>query len=125
MPTQPPICAYCKQPILEGSYITALGKMWHPEHFLCAACSLPIYENNFSVHEGKPYHPACYVERFVPKCAYCGKPLVGEYLIDAWGTRFHKTHEKEFPRCTYCGRLVPQQQQEHGAKSGSVVRCPI
>ncbi len=120
-----PICANCKQPILEGSYVTALGKTWHREHFLCAACGLPILENSFNVHEGKPYHPACYVERFVPKCAYCGQPLVGEYLIDFWGNKFHKIHQTEFPRCIHCGRLVPLQQQESGLKPGAVIRCPV
>lgn len=118
-----PTCKLCKQPIW-GSYIDALGATWHPEHFLCAACHKPIRDTGFNMHEGMPYHAECFRERIAPRCAYCGKPLVKEYLVDQWGTMFCKEHQGKYPACAYCGRMVPPQQQEQGVKSGEDVRCP-
>jgi LIM domain-containing protein/protein DA1 len=116
-----PTCKQCKQPIW-GSYIDALGAAWHPEHFLCAACHNPIRDASFNVHEGKPYHSECFRQQVAPRCAYCGKPLMNEYLIDHWGTVYCKEHQGRYPTCSYCGRLVPPQQQEPSAES---IRCPI
>ena len=120
----PPTCQGCGQPIW-GRYITALGAAWHPEHFRCAACGLPITDTQFTVHEGAPYHITCYTQQVAPRCAYCGRPLLGEYLVDYWGTRFCKQHQNEYPTCTYCGRLVPPQQQEQHREPGESVRCAI
>jgi hypothetical protein len=119
-----PTCKQCKQPIW-GNYIDALGANWHPEHFLCAACHKPIRDASFNLHEGMPYHPECYRQQVAPRCAYCGKPLMSEYLVDHWGTMFCKEHQGRYPTCAYCGRLVPSQQQEQGVKSGESIRCPI
>jgi LIM domain/Protein DA1 len=118
-----PICQQCGQPIW-GSYINALGATWHPEHFLCAACHKPMGKTRFNMHEGAPYHPECFRQRIAPRCAYCGQPLVSEYLVDHWGAKFCKEHQGKYPSCSYCGRLVPPQQQEHSMKDGESVRCP-
>ena len=79
----------------------------------------------YLVHDGKTYHQECYRDRVVPRCAYCGKPLMGEYLIDHWGTKYCKEHQSQYPSCSFCGRLVPPQQQESRSGSGQDVRCPI
>ncbi len=118
-----PICKQCGQPIWSG-YLTALGATWHPEHFVCAACHKPIGNTRFQLHEGAPYHPECYRQYIAARCAYCGKPLVGEYLVDHWGTQYCKEHQGQYPTCSYCARLVPPQQQEHPVRSGEGVRCP-
>ena len=124
IPSQP-ICASCQQPI-QSSVVTALGSTWHPEHFLCDVCKLPITDLSFNEQNGKPYHTTCFYNQIVPRCAYCGQPLTGEYLIDPWGTKFHKEHEKQYPRCDFCGRLVPPQQQERGgAGKPESMRCPV
>ena len=122
--TSQPICKQCGQPI-GGSYITTLGANWHPEHFLCAACHQPIGNERFNLHEGAPYHPECYRQQIAPRCAYCGKPLMGEYLVDHWGTKYCKEHQRQYPACSFCGRLVPPQQQEPGVKGSESVRCPV
>ena len=119
-----PTCKQCKQTIW-GSYINALGATWHPEHFLCAACHKPISDASFNMHEGMPYHPECFRQQVAPRCAYCGKPLMREYLVDHWGTMFCKEHQGRYPACSYCGRLVPPQQQEQSVESGESVCCPI
>lgn len=116
-----PVCAKCGQPV-GGGYVHALGTVWHPEHFVCMGCNRPIAGNKFMIHNNAPYHTECYSQFVAPRCAYCGKPLMGEFLVDQWGTKFCKEHKQQYPSCAYCGRLVSPQQQERGAE---VVRCPI
>jgi hypothetical protein len=89
-----PVCKGCGQPIW-GSYFTALGGTWHPEHFGCAACGRPITDASFNLHQGAPYHAECYANQLAPRCAYCAKPLPGEYLVDSWGTLFCKQHNPD------------------------------
>lgn len=120
-----PVCKGCGQPIW-GNYFTALGGTWHPEHFVCAACGRPITDASFNLHLGAPYHAACYANQLAPRCAYCGKPLLGEYFVDSWGTAYCKQHQQEYPSCAYCGRLVPPAQQEQPSpESSEAMRCPI
>ncbi|MBA2395138.1 MAG: protein DA1 [Ktedonobacteraceae bacterium] len=116
-----PTCKGCGQ-LIWGDYLNALGATWHPEHFTCAVCGRPINGTSFQVHQGDPCHFECFRERIAPRCAYCGKPLVGEYLVDQWGTRYCKEHQSQYPHCAYCGRLVPPQQQE---QRNDGVRCPV
>ncbi len=120
-----PVCKGCGQPI-RGNYFTALGGMWHPEHFVCAACGRPIADASFNLHQGAPYHAVCYTNNVAPRCAYCSKPLLGEYFVDSWGTLFCKQHKQEYPLCAYCGRLVPPGQREQpSSSSAEAIRCPI
>src|SRR5260370_35610187 len=101
MSSAQPTCKGCGQPIW-GNYLTALGATWHPEHFVCAASGRPIGDASFNLHEGRPYHAECYTQQFVPRCSYCGKPLVGQYLVDYWGPAYGKQHNIEYPACAYC-----------------------
>lgn len=117
------LCKGCGQPIT-GRYIVALGAMWHPAHFVCAGCGQPIDNAAFIPHQDKAYHEACYAQRIAPRCAYCGKALMSEYVVDYWGTQFCKEHEHVYPHCAYCGRLVSPQQQEQTPEEG-IIRCPI
>ena len=51
------VCAKCGDS-LEGayvSYLSALGKFWHPEHFTCALCPTSLGTVPFYTHDGKPY----------------------------------------------------------------------
>src|SRR6266699_3615851 len=115
--TSQPICKGCGQPIY-GKYLTALGATWHPEHFVCAACKQPVTDASFNTHNGLPYHAQCYLNAVAPRCAYCGKPLTGQYRMDYWGTHYCNEHESEYPHCAYCGRLVSPAQQEPGIRRG-------
>ena len=107
-----------------GNSIHALDAIWHPEHFLCAACHQPIQSSSFHVHQGQPYHSTCFVQQIAPRCALCGKPLVGEFLVDQWGTRYCKVHQGQYPTCMYCGRMVPPSLQEAPGQHDAM-RCPI
>ncbi len=113
------LCKRCGHPIM-GSYLTALGATWHPEHFICAGCGKPVSAASFQLHQGAPYHIECYRNMVAPRCAYCGKPLMGEYLVDHWSTQFCQEHEHAYPHCAFCGRLVPPHEQEQGVAN---IRC--
>jgi DNA-directed RNA polymerase subunit RPC12/RpoP len=118
-----PICKGCGRPIV-GYALNALNATWHPEHFVCAVCHLPIHDDRFNVHQGQPYHSSCFVASVLPRCVFCGKPLVGEYLVDQWGTRYCKEHQGKYPNCIYCGRLVPPNMRDLSDKHDAI-RCPI
>ncbi|HLI69825.1 MAG TPA: protein DA1 [Ktedonobacteraceae bacterium] len=122
-----PLCHYCGQPVW-GSYVTALGATWHPEHFLCARCGQPIYESTYQVSQGKPYHQACYLVSQAPCCAYCSQPISGSY-VESSGRAYHTEcfREHVVPHCVYCGKSLsgrylvdawgntycPEHQQEY------------
>ncbi len=115
------ICKGCGQPIW-GSYLHALGAVWHPEHFVCTACARPIGNTSFQLHQDAPYHAECYNQQIAPRCAYCGKPLVDEYFIDHWGQQYCKAHQDQYQPCDYCGRLISPDQME---RKVDTIRCPI
>lgn len=117
-----PICRSCGHAI-HGTYIVALGAEWHPEHFLCSACGQSIGYAGFCQHQGEPYHWECYRRTLANRCSYCGRALMGEYLVDHRGTKFCPEHLGEFPPCRFCGCLVPPHHQASDCHSEGV-RCP-
>ena len=100
-----PRCAACNRPI-SGPYVTALGKKWHPEHFVCTACKKPFGKHGFVKHRGRPYHERCYLERFAPRCDVCGESIRGPYVTTTTGETFCEHHKGEIPECSSCGRLA-------------------
>jgi len=79
----------------------------------------------FYKHQGAPYHKDCYRQTVASRCGLCGKPLMGSYLVDHWGTKFCPTHEGQYPPCRFCGRLVPPRHQGNSTSLAEGVRCPI
>lgn len=55
--------------------ITALGQVWHPEHFVCTACREELGTSGFFERDGKPYCEKDYQNLFSPRCAYCKGPI--------------------------------------------------
>lgn len=102
-----PLCAACGGEV-KGSYVEALGKLYHPDHFRCGACKGPI-DGRFAHKNGVPYHRECYVARFSPRCEICQKPIEGSYMQDYWGNRFHPEHRAHYPFCSTCSRPITQK----------------
>ncbi|XP_059145442.1 leupaxin-like isoform X3 [Physella acuta] len=88
-----PRCAYCNGPIVDKC-ITALEKMWHPEHFFCAQCGRPFGEEDFHEKNGKAYCREDYFQMFAPKCGGCAQPIMENY-ISALNRQWH-------PECFVC-----------------------
>lgn len=84
------LCHACKKPVM-GEVTTALGKVWHPEHFVCAECDQEIGTKTFFEREGKPYCEKDYHNLFSPPCAYCHKPVLGQ-CVTALNNTWHPEH---------------------------------
>jgi paxillin len=48
------ICSFCHKPIIGRSF-TALGRVWHPEHFVCYHCKEPLGTSSYMEKDGNPY----------------------------------------------------------------------
>ncbi|XP_030764374.1 transforming growth factor beta-1-induced transcript 1 protein-like isoform X2 [Sitophilus oryzae] len=87
---EPKTCAQCKETIT-GSILTALGKSWHPDHFVCDGCKEPITETKFHTNEDKPYCGNCHVKLFAKTCHACDKPILDK-CVQAMGANWHEDH---------------------------------
>uniref|UniRef100_A0A671KUB0 Leupaxin-like n=1 Tax=Sinocyclocheilus anshuiensis TaxID=1608454 RepID=A0A671KUB0_9TELE len=107
-------CASCGK-CIAGKMITALGQVWHPEHFVCTACREELGTCGFFERDGKPYYgcflelngrPLCslhYHSRQGTLCGTCGEPISGR-CIAALDRKFHPEHFV----CAFCLRQLSQ-----------------
>lgn len=94
------VCFGCRKPIA-GRSLTAMGRVWHPEHFVCAHCHSPFPSSNFFEHEGKPYCDLHYAQLFAQECAKCERRIIGTALY-ALSKYWHAEHFM----CNHCDRLL-------------------
>lgn len=92
-----PPCSNCGEMII-GQCMTALGKTYHPEHFVCTCCSQPFIGGKFMIHENEPYCDTDYYELFGNKCKNCNDSIRDQY-IKAGENYFHPDHFV----CSTCG----------------------
>ncbi|XP_037530619.1 leupaxin [Nematolebias whitei] len=90
-------CAACNKGIV-GKMITALGQVWHPEHFVCVVCKKELSTTGFFEREGQSYCDKDYHQLFAPRCAYCKGPILHNIL-----TALDQTWHPEHFFCTHCG----------------------
>jgi hypothetical protein len=85
-----------------GPFITALGKIWCPEHFTCAtpSCRRPLQDLGFVEEQGQLYCEYCFEQYLAPPCSKCSAKIKGDCL-KAIGKNFHP----ECFNCVYCGKL--------------------
>ncbi|XP_078508816.1 transforming growth factor beta-1-induced transcript 1 protein [Lissotriton helveticus] len=57
------LCSGCEKPIT-GRCITAMGKKFHPEHFVCAFCLKQLNKGTFKEQTEKPYCHPCFIKLF-------------------------------------------------------------
>eukprot|EP01125_Pyxidicula_operculata_P006286 TRINITY_DN217_c0_g1_i2.p1 TRINITY_DN217_c0_g1~~TRINITY_DN217_c0_g1_i2.p1 ORF type:complete len:449 (+),score=111.48 TRINITY_DN217_c0_g1_i2:82-1428(+) len=83
-------CARCGKPC-KGRSITAIGKVWHPDHFTCHICNAPFVESSYYENDGLPYCQTHYIQLFGDNCAYCKEPIVsnGKKFLDK---AYHENH---------------------------------
>ncbi|XP_017790321.1 PREDICTED: PDZ and LIM domain protein Zasp isoform X3 [Habropoda laboriosa] len=96
-----PLCAHCNS-YVRGPFITALGQIWCPDHFVCVntQCRRPLQDIGFVEEKGQLYCEYCF-ERFIaPTCSKCNSKIKGDCL-NAIGKHFHPDCFK----CSYCGKL--------------------
>ncbi|XP_055077818.1 mucin-2-like [Periophthalmus magnuspinnatus] len=91
------VCGACKKPIV-GQVVTAMGRTWHPEHFVCSHCQEEIGSRNFFERDGAPYCERDYHQLFSPRCHYCNGPILDKVV-----TALDKTWHPEHFFCAQCG----------------------
>ena len=69
------ICAACEDPI-HGKVCNALGRAFHPEHFLCSICDEELFSKTFYEREGKAFCEDDYHDQYAPKCFACNLPVI-------------------------------------------------
>ncbi|XP_070623304.1 transforming growth factor beta-1-induced transcript 1 protein isoform X2 [Erythrolamprus reginae] len=57
------LCSGCEKPIT-GRCITAMGRKFHPEHFVCAFCLKQLNKGTFKEQNEKPYCHPCFIKLF-------------------------------------------------------------
>lgn len=90
------VCAACNQPI-RGPFASAMGRVWHPEHFACSSCQKTLQNTTFVFEDEKIFCESCYQTNFSQTCFSCKKPILGP-CISAVGQHWHKEHF----RCSRC-----------------------
>ncbi|XP_044726703.1 PDZ and LIM domain protein Zasp-like [Chrysoperla carnea] len=97
----PPLCGHCNA-YVRGPFITALGKIWCPEHFICAtpSCRRPLQDLGFVEERGQLYCEYCFEQYLAPTCDQCHSKVKGDCL-KAIGKHFHPDCFK----CGYCGKM--------------------
>ena len=60
-----------------GPYASALGRFWHPEHFICAKCYKQLSNQTFVVEGDEPYCEPCYEKSVAPMCEECKHTITG------------------------------------------------
>uniref|UniRef100_UPI00398F3BDD leupaxin-like isoform X2 n=1 Tax=Pristiophorus japonicus TaxID=55135 RepID=UPI00398F3BDD len=57
------LCSGCQKPI-SGRCIAAMGRRFHPEHFVCAFCLKQLSKGVFKENNDKPYCESCFNKLF-------------------------------------------------------------
>ncbi|SNX87419.1 related to GTPase-activating protein of the rho/rac family (LRG1 protein) [Melanopsichium pennsylvanicum] len=74
------ICAKCSG-ALRGSYITALGRKFHVEHFTCSVCPTVFGpQDSYYEHDGDVFCHFHYSTRFAIKCTGCKTAILKQFV---------------------------------------------
>ncbi|XP_028826148.1 transforming growth factor beta-1-induced transcript 1 protein-like isoform X2 [Denticeps clupeoides] len=92
------MCSACQKPVV-GQVVTALGRVWHPEHFVCSECECELGNRNFFEKDGRPYCEPDYFSLYSPHCAQCNKPILHKMV-----TALDKNWHPECFSCVKCSR---------------------
>ena len=77
--------------------MNAVGKTYHPEHFLCEKCGKNFNNEGFLIEMGKPYCEKCHDDLFGVKCAGCNRSITGgQRYVEALSRNWHTD-------CFVCG----------------------
>ncbi|XP_036384846.1 paxillin-like [Megalops cyprinoides] len=106
------VCGACRKPIV-GQVVTAMGRTWHPEHFVCTHCQEEIGSRNFFERDGQPFCEKDYHNLFSPRCHYCNGPILDKVV-----TALDRTWHPEHFFCAQCGTFFgPEGFHEKDGKA--------
>ena len=85
-------CFACKQQIT-GRSVNAMGKYFHPDHFVCSKCEKPFSAESFFEYEGKPLCEYHFNEAKGDLCGLCYEPASGGLgTVTALGRKWCQDH---------------------------------
>ena len=93
-------CSGCRKRIVDGKFLKALQREWHPACFRCAVCKDNLSGKAFHEKAGKPYCKTHFA-MFAPKCPTCKKPVASGDFVKALDSHWH-------PSCFVCCRCSCQ-----------------
>ena len=73
------ICYNCNRAI-RGSYITAIGQKYHPEHFYCEVCHRVFETEDYYEHGGRIYCHYHYSLLYASHCEACKSAILKQYV---------------------------------------------
>ncbi|KAJ2602660.1 Rho-type GTPase activating protein Rga1 [Coemansia sp. RSA 1286] len=74
------VCARCKDP-LDNTYVHAMGRKYHPDHFTCTACPTIFGpDGTYYEHDNDAYCLYHYTYLVARKCAGCQQPIMKLFL---------------------------------------------
>lgn len=89
------LCYKCDS-ALRGSYITALGKKYHVDHFTCSLCSVVFgSDDSYYEHESNIYCRYHYSTLYAAKCEGCSTAILKQFVEIFRGGREQQWH----PEC--------------------------
>jgi len=62
--------------VVHAQMVTAIGKTWHPEHFVCVSCGVDLNSGNYFERDSQPYCQQDYYQLFSLKCEACTRPIL-------------------------------------------------
>ncbi|KJE90875.1 hypothetical protein CAOG_08582 [Capsaspora owczarzaki ATCC 30864] len=120
-----PRCHVCQKP-QAGNYVSALGKIWCPEHLTCGVCKQVL--SSFVEHNGQPLCQKHYEERNQRICKLCTLPISSGAL-----TTGQAYYHRQCLVCKVCSTALDSQPhfvvdgailcQEHYAKRSGSLTC--
>jgi len=74
------LCASCGT-ALRGSYVTALDKKYHVEHFTCSLCDTVFGpQDSYYEHDGQVYCHFHYSTKFAVRCHGCRRAILKQFV---------------------------------------------
>jgi paxillin len=94
-------CGFCNKPIV-GRSVTALGQVWHPEHFTCHICNESLDDRQYYEEGGKAYCEEHYIQLFGTMCVSCAQPVNTTGGIAFLDKKYHQHCFK----CSKCDKVL-------------------
>lgn len=73
------ICHTCNSAI-RGSYVTALGRKYHADHFFCDVCHKLFDSDDYYANKGKIFCHYHYSQLYAFKCSGCKSAILKQYV---------------------------------------------
>ncbi|KAH3744472.1 pten protein [Pelomyxa schiedti] len=116
-----PKCGFCKQPIVQGPYITdAAGGKYHKQCFLCVFCGNSITGPYFN-RDGKIYCPGDFERLFAIPCRACSQPITQGAHVQALSYTYHM----HCFCCSYCQELLEGKPFFNTGGEPSCEKCAV